>query len=140
MQDDVIGCDETPVMLMTPAILPLLSKDASVRDRRRHEVLAEAIAKERPSLTARMWAYRGVNLPVNVLDFTAITDSHRHVRRGWNVGPAARLRSPEPENVLAPLAGGDVDVPSDLLPRLRQTAGLVRRACWNLCFSGNLHG
>jgi hypothetical protein len=70
MQDDVIGCDETPVTLMTPAILPVLSKDASLRDRRRHEVLAEAIAKERPSLTARMWAYRGVNLPVNVFDFT----------------------------------------------------------------------
>ena len=70
MQDDVIGCDETPVTLMTPAIIPLLSKDASVRDRRRHEVLAEAIAKQRPSLTARMWAYRGVNLPFNVFDFT----------------------------------------------------------------------
>lgn len=70
MQDDVIGCDETPVTLITPAILPVLSNDASPRDRRRHEVLSEAIAKQRPSLTSRMWAYRGVNLPVNVFDFT----------------------------------------------------------------------
>lgn len=70
MQDQVMGCDETPVTLLTPAGLPALHKDASERDRRRHEVLAEAMAKQKPSLTARMWAYRGVTVPINVFDFT----------------------------------------------------------------------
>jgi transposase len=70
MQDEVIGCDETPVTLLTPTVIPALIDEASVRDRRRHEVLSEAIAKERPSLNARMWAYRGVTVPINVFDFT----------------------------------------------------------------------
>jgi transposase len=70
MTTDVIGCDETRVTLITPAALPVIAKDAPVRDRRRHEVLAEAISKERPSLNARMWAYRAVHLPINVFDFT----------------------------------------------------------------------
>ncbi len=70
MTTDVIGCDETRVTLITPAVVPNIADDASVRDRRRHEVLSEAIAKERPSLNARMWAYRGVHVPINVCDFT----------------------------------------------------------------------
>lgn len=67
---DVIGCDETRVTLITPAAVSKLTDNASVRERRRHEVLSEAMAKERPSLNARMWAYRAVNLPINVFDFT----------------------------------------------------------------------
>ena len=70
MHDQVLGCDETPVTLLTPAGLKSLHKDASERDRRRHEVLAEAMARQKPSLTARMWAYRGVTVPINVFDFT----------------------------------------------------------------------
>lgn len=70
MTTDVIGCDETRVTLITPTAVPNIADDASVRDRRRHEVLSEAIAKERPSLNARMWAYRGVHIPINVFDFT----------------------------------------------------------------------
>ena len=70
MTTDVIGCDETRVTLITPAVVPNIAGDASVRDRPRHEVLSEAIAKERPSLNARMWAYRGVHVPINVFDFT----------------------------------------------------------------------
>ena len=56
MTTDVIGCDETRVTLITPAVVPNIADDASVRNRRRHEVLSEAIAKERPGLNARMWA------------------------------------------------------------------------------------
>lgn len=70
MATDVIGCDETRVTLITPATVPAIGDNASVREQRRHEVLSEAIAKERPSLTARMWAYRGVHVPINVFDFT----------------------------------------------------------------------
>lgn len=76
MQDGVIGCDDTTVTLVTPMQLPGLSDDASIRDRRRHEVLSEAIAKDRPSLTARMWAYRGVTVPINVFDFTVSRDRY----------------------------------------------------------------
>ena len=70
MQDSVIGCDETTVTLVTPAAVGALSAEASMRDRRRHEVLSKAIAKNRPSVTARMWAYRGMTVPINVFDFT----------------------------------------------------------------------
>lgn len=70
MTTDIIGCDETRVTLITPAAVSKLDDHASVRDRRRYEVLSEAMAKERPSLNARMWAYRAVNLPINVFDFT----------------------------------------------------------------------
>ncbi len=74
MTTDVIGCDETRVTLITPTAVPNIADDASVRDRRRHEVLSEAIAKERPSLNARMWAYRGVHVPINVFDFTSVAN------------------------------------------------------------------
>jgi transposase len=76
MQDEVIGCDETRVTLVTPAMMPMLSDETSPRDRRRHEVLSEAIAKDRPSLNARMWAYRGVTVPINVFDFTVSRDRY----------------------------------------------------------------
>lgn len=70
VKDSVIGCDDTTVTLVTPTQIPAVKDDASPRDRRRYEVLSDAIAKDRPSLTARMWAYRGVTVPINVFDFT----------------------------------------------------------------------
>ncbi len=70
VKDEVIGCDETTVTLITPSAMPALRDNASTRERRSHEVLSAAIAKERPSVTARMWAYRGVTVPINVFDFT----------------------------------------------------------------------
>ena len=69
LTDTVIGCDETPVTLITPQVLPQLD-DQSERSQRQHEVLQAAIEKGKPSLEARMWAYRGVTLPINVFDFT----------------------------------------------------------------------
>ena len=69
LTDTVIGCDETRVTLITPRVLPELD-DQSERSRRQQEVLKEAIEKGKPSLAARMWAYRGVTLPINVFDFT----------------------------------------------------------------------
>jgi transposase len=69
LTDTVIGCDETRVTLITPRVLPELD-DQSERSRRQQEVLKEAIEKGKPSLEARMWAYRGVTLPINVFDFT----------------------------------------------------------------------
>lgn len=91
MTTDVIGCDDTRVTLITPASLPRLSREATLRERRRHEVLSEAIAKRRPSLTARMWAYRGVRIPINVFDFTVSRERYGPDDvlsgfRGWLMG------------------------------------------------------
>ena len=38
--------------------------------RRIAEVFAEAKAANKPSINAKMWAYRGVNIKLNVFDFT----------------------------------------------------------------------
>jgi hypothetical protein len=70
VKDSVIGCDDTTVTLVTPTQIPAVKDDASRRTRRRYEVLSDALAKDRPGLTARMWAYRGVTVPINVFDFT----------------------------------------------------------------------
>lgn len=69
LADTVIGCDETTVTLITPQVLPKLDH-TSERSRRQQEVLKEALDKQKPSLQARMWAYRGVTVPINVFDFT----------------------------------------------------------------------
>jgi transposase len=43
---------------------------ADPRSQRIHDVLREAQDKHEPSVKARMWAYRSVDLPINVFDFT----------------------------------------------------------------------
>ncbi len=64
-----LGCDETTVTLIVPTMLPQIVPD-DPRSRRIHEVLERALAKGEPSVTARMWAYRPFDLPVNIFDFT----------------------------------------------------------------------
>jgi transposase len=69
LADDVLGTDETRVTLLVPPTIP----DVDVNDpksRRTHEVLSEAAAAGRRSVSARMWAYRGVNTRLVVFDFT----------------------------------------------------------------------
>lgn len=65
----IIGTDDTTVTLVTPKSLPpqdpLDPKSARVR-----EVIAAAHAEARKSIIARMWAYRGITVPINVFDFT----------------------------------------------------------------------
>jgi transposase len=68
-QVDLLGCDETPVRLITPPVLPQLDP-RDPRTARIVEVLSHAMEKGRPSVEARMWAYRSVELPFNVFDFT----------------------------------------------------------------------
>ena len=65
----VLGCDETPVTLIVPPQLPQLDPHDPRRDRVL-EVLSAAQAKGRPSVKARMWAYRARDIPFNVFDFT----------------------------------------------------------------------
>ncbi len=66
---DVLGCDETPVTLIVPPQLPELDPQ-DPRSARLLEVLSKAQAEGRPSVQGRMWAYRSLELPFNVFDFT----------------------------------------------------------------------
>jgi len=112
-QVDLLGCDETPVKLITPPVLPELDpRDA--RAPRAVEVLSRAIEKGRPSVQARMWAYRSIELPFNVFDFTV----SRH-RDG-------------PDEVLTDFKGillGDCWSGFQKI-ELRSDARIQRAACW----------
>ncbi len=66
---DLLACDETPVTLIVPPTLPELDP-RDPRTPRIIEVLSKAQAKGRPSVKARMWAYRSLELFFNVFDFT----------------------------------------------------------------------
>jgi transposase len=68
-QVQVAGCDDTPVTLIVPPVMPKLDP-RHPRTARIQEVLSAAIAKNRPSVKGRMWAYRPVDLPFNLFDFT----------------------------------------------------------------------
>lgn len=108
-----LGCDETTVTLIVPSIIPQVDAD-DPRSARIHEVLSQAAEKGDKSVTARMWAYRAFELPINVFDFTV----SRH-RDG-------------PDDMLDGYAGGlmadcwwgfgAIELSSD--------ARIVRGACW----------
>jgi len=69
LTDEVLGTDETRVTLLVPPAIPEVDAN-DPKSRRTHEVLSEAAAAGRRSVTARMWAYRGINIRLNVFDFT----------------------------------------------------------------------
>jgi transposase len=69
LADDIIGTDETRVTLLLPATIPKVEAD-DLKSKRIHEVFSEAEAEGKRSVSARMWAYRGVSTPLNVFDFT----------------------------------------------------------------------
>jgi hypothetical protein len=65
----LLGTDDTPVTLLLPKSIPKPVPD-DLRSMRIHEVLTRAAAEGKPSVAARMWAYRGMTVPLNVFDFT----------------------------------------------------------------------
>lgn len=65
----VLGCDETRVTLLIPPALPEIDP-LNPRSRRIYDVLSAAMEKKKASVEARMWAYRSVDLPINLFDFT----------------------------------------------------------------------
>ena len=68
LESDIVGTDDTHVTLLLPENIP----DAHDRkSQRAYEVLCEAKQQGRPSVTARMWAYRSVTAPLVFFDFTA---------------------------------------------------------------------
>ena len=69
LADDIVGTDDTHVTLILPKDIPKPDR-GDPKSQRAYEVLSDAAAKQRRSVTARMWAYRGVTVPLNVFDFT----------------------------------------------------------------------
>jgi transposase len=67
----LLGTDDTRVTLLLPPgnQLPIAHPD-DPKSQRIFEVFSEARAEGKPSVSARLWAYRGVLAPVNVFDFT----------------------------------------------------------------------
>ncbi len=65
----LLGCDDTTVNLIVPRQLPELDPMNPRSDSARAQ-LAAAIEAGKKNITARMWAYRGIELPINVYDFT----------------------------------------------------------------------
>jgi len=66
----IVGTDDTTVTLLVSENIPPPSEN-DPRSRRAYEVLCEAQQQGRPSVTARMWAYRSVTVPLTFFDFTA---------------------------------------------------------------------
>ncbi len=69
LADDIVGTDDTRVTLLLPSTIP--KPDANnPRSQRIYEVFSEAAEQGRRSVSGRMWAYRGITVPLNVFDFT----------------------------------------------------------------------
>lgn len=113
LQSGVLGCDETSVTLVVPPALPQLDPN-DPRAARIHEVLGAALEKGRPSVQARMWAYRAVDAPVNVFDFTV--SRHRDGPDEILAGYAGKL--------MADCWSGFQQI------ELRSDARIGRGACW----------
>jgi transposase len=64
-----LGTDDTSVTLLLPETLPAVRPE-DAKSQRIHDVLAKAKEEGQPSVTARMWAYRSLTVPLNVFDFT----------------------------------------------------------------------
>ena len=65
----VVGTDDTRVTLLLPTVIPKIVPD-DPKSKRMVEVFTAARSEKKPSVTARMWAYRSVVAPLNVFDFT----------------------------------------------------------------------
>jgi len=65
----LLGTDDTRVTLLLPPEIPAVRED-DPKSQRIHEVFTAARAEGKPSVSARMWVYRSILLPLNVFDFT----------------------------------------------------------------------
>ena len=79
----VIGTDDTTVTLVV-SNAPLPPNDCE-KNERELEVIAKAREQQRGSITARMWAYRSVTIPINIFDFTVSRhrDGPAHFLKGF---------------------------------------------------------
>jgi transposase len=69
LRSGLIGTDETRVTLLLPRFLPKLVEN-DPKSKRIHDVFKAARDNGQSSVSARMWAYRSVELKLNVFDFT----------------------------------------------------------------------
>ena len=69
LESPIVGTDDTRVTLLVPATIPNVD-ERDPKSQRAHEVLCEAKQQNRPSVTARLWAYRSVMVPLVWFDFT----------------------------------------------------------------------
>lgn len=67
--DHCVGSDDTGVRLLLPKDIPTVSDD-DPKSGRVAEVIEKALAANEKSILAKMWAYRGTSVPINVFDFT----------------------------------------------------------------------
>jgi transposase len=68
-RDAVVGTDDTGVTLLLPKVLPaVVPNDA--RSQRIYEVFSAAFNGDKKHVKAKMWAYRGSSVPLNIFDFT----------------------------------------------------------------------
>jgi transposase len=65
----IVGTDETRVTLLLPPEIPAAVAD-DPKSQRIYEVFSAARAEGKPSVSARMWVYRSMLIPINVFDFT----------------------------------------------------------------------
>lgn len=68
-RDSVVGTDDTGVTLLLPKSIPKVD-EADAKSHRVHDIISEAMRLKKPHVKAKMWAYRGVSVPLNVFDFT----------------------------------------------------------------------
>lgn len=67
--DPIVACDDTGITLLYPKVPPDFD-ETDPKQKRIAEVFAEAAAQNKPSINAKMWAYRGTTTKLNVFDFT----------------------------------------------------------------------
>ena len=69
LADAVIACDDTGITLLYPKVPPTFNLE-DPKQRRAAEVYEQALKENKSSINAKMWAYRGVTVKLNVFDFT----------------------------------------------------------------------
>ena len=69
LSDSIVACDDTGVTLLYPKVPPEFDL-SDPKQKRIAEVFEEALKNEKPSINAKMWAYRGQAIKLNVFDFT----------------------------------------------------------------------
>jgi len=69
LTDSIIACDDTGITLLYPKVPPDFDLD-DPKQSRAAEVYAKALEENKSSINAKMWAYRGVTVKLNVFDFT----------------------------------------------------------------------
>jgi transposase len=69
LTDPIVACDDTGVTLLYPKVPPDFDL-SDPKQKRIAEVFEEALKNEKPSINAKMWAYRSQTIKLNVFDFT----------------------------------------------------------------------